>query len=164
MVEHSWQFADGLRELKRSVELRPNYAQAYHWLALCSIYFRRPDDALTYQKKAIEIDPNSRLVDMGMGVVHASRGEYEQAIQRLQRLAEEYPESSTIGFWKSFVHLAMNQPDMAIQEAERASSLEDSTFLQLNLAWICAETGDKVRAKKIRWRSSARCRLDSLPR
>jgi serine/threonine-protein kinase len=149
MIEHSWEFADGLRELKRSVELRPNYAQAYHWLALVSMYFRRPDDALMYQKKAVELDPHSRLVDMGMGVVYTIRGEYEKAIQRFQRLAEEYPESSTIRFWKSFVHLAMNQPGLAVQEAEKASSLEDSTFLQLHLAWTCAETGDKVRAKKI---------------
>jgi tetratricopeptide (TPR) repeat protein len=149
MIEHSWEFADGLRELKRSVELRPNFAQAYHWLALCSMYFRRPDDALMYQKKAVELDPHSRLVDMGMGVVYTIRGEYEKAIQRFQRLAEEYPESSTIRFWKSFVHLAMNQPGLAVQEAEKASNLEDSTFLELHLAWICAETGDKVRARKI---------------
>jgi adenylate cyclase len=149
MIEHSWEFADGLRELKRSVELRPNYAQAYHWLALSSMYFRRPDDALMYQKRAVELDPSSRLVDMGMGVVYADRGEYEKAIERFQRLTEEYPESSTIRFWKSFVHLAMNQPGLAIQEAEKASSLEDSTFLQLHLAWICAETGDRIRARKI---------------
>jgi len=149
MIEHSWEFADGLRELNRSVELRPNYAQAYHWLALSAMYFRRPDDALMYQKKALEIDPNSRLVDMGMGVVWANRGEYEKAMQRFQRLAEEYPESATIRFWKSFVHLAMDQPGLAVQDAEKASSLEDSTFLKLNLAWICAETGDKVRARKI---------------
>ena len=101
------------------------------------------------RRKRLEIDPNSRLVDMGMGVVYANRGEYEKAIQRFQRLAEEYPESATIRFWKSFVHLAMNQPGLAVQEAEKASSLEDSTFLKLNLAWICAETGDKVRARKI---------------
>ena len=102
-----------------------------------------------YQKKAVEIDPNSRLIDMGMGVVYADRGEYEKAMQRFQRLAEEYPESSTIRFWKSFVHLAMNQPGLAVQEAEKASSLEDSTFLKLHLAWVCAETGDKVRAREI---------------
>jgi len=149
MIEHSWEFADGLRELKRSVELRPNYAQAYHWLALTSMYFRRHDDALMYQKKALEIDPNSRLVDMGMGVVYATRGEYEKAMERFQRLAKEYPDSATIKFWKSFVHLAMNQPGLAVQEAEKAASLEHSTFLELNLAWICAETGDKIRARKI---------------
>jgi tetratricopeptide (TPR) repeat protein len=102
-----------------------------------------------YQKKALEIDPNSRLVDMGMGVVHAYRGEYEKAIQRVQRLTEEYPESATIRFWKSFVHLALNQPSLAVREAEKALSLEDSAFMKLNLAWICAETEDKVRARKI---------------
>jgi tetratricopeptide (TPR) repeat protein len=84
-----------------------------------------------------------------MGVVYTIRGEYEKAIQRFQRLTEEYPESATIRFWKSFVHLAMNQPSLAVREAEKASSLEDSTFMELNLAWISAETGDKVRARRI---------------
>jgi adenylate cyclase len=149
LIEHSWEFVDGEKELRRSVELRPNYAQAYHWLALISIYFRRPEDSLSYQKKALEIDPHSRIVDMGMAVVRASRGEYKEAMERLRRLTEEYPESSTIKFWKSYVHLCLGEADLAVQEAEKALELEKSTFLTLNLAWIRAETGDKTRAREI---------------
>jgi len=149
LIEHSWDFVNGEKELKRSVELRPNYAQAYHWLALMSIYFRRREDSLSYQKKALEIDPHSRLVNMGMAVVQASRGEYKDAMERLRRLAEQYPESSTIEFWKSNVHLCLDEVDLAVQEAEKALELENSTFMKLNLAWIQAETGDKTRAREI---------------
>jgi adenylate cyclase len=149
LIEHSWDFVNGEKELKRSVELRPNYAQAYHWLALMSIYFRRREDSLSYEKKALEIDPHSRVVDMGMAVVRASRGEYMEAMERLRRLAEEYPESSTIKFWKSYVHLSLDEVDLAVQEAGKALELENSTFMKLNLAWIQAETGDKTRAREV---------------
>ena len=149
LIEHSWEFARGEKELKRSIELRPNYAQAYHWLALISMYFRRPKDALTYQKKALEIDPHSRLVNMGMAVTLASAGEYEQAGVWLDRLSAEYPESSTIRFWKSFVHLCLNEHDAAVEEAKRALALESSTFLKLNLAWVYAETGKKAQAREL---------------
>jgi adenylate cyclase len=149
LVEHSWDFADGERELKRSVELRPNYAQAYHWLALISIYFRRPKDALSYQKRALEIDPHSRLVNMGMAVALSSLGENSQAMSWLERLSIEYPDSSTIKFWKAYVHLCLNEPELAIEEARKALALEDSTFLKLNLAWLYAETEKDAQAKEI---------------
>jgi serine/threonine-protein kinase len=149
LIEHSWEFVKGERELKRSVELRPNYAQAYHWLALMSIYFRRRDDTLAYQKRALEIDPHSRLVDMGMAVAQASRGEYKEAMERLRRLAGEYPESSTIKFWKSSLHVALEEPELAVREAKEALELEGGTFMRLNLAWVYAETGNKSRAREI---------------
>ncbi|HEV2389438.1 MAG TPA: adenylate/guanylate cyclase domain-containing protein [Nitrososphaerales archaeon] len=149
LVEHSWDFARGEHELKRSVELRPNYAQAYHWLALISIYFRRPENSLSYQKKALEIDPHSRLVNMGMAVALASNSEYDQAKAWLERLSMEYPESATIKFWKSYVHLCLGESNSAVEEAKKAMALEGSTFIKLNLAWIYAETGKTGEAREL---------------
>jgi tetratricopeptide (TPR) repeat protein len=149
LIEHSWDFVNGEKELERSVELRPNYAQAYHWLAQMSIYFRRSEDSLSYQKKALELDPQSRLVDMGMAVVQASRGEHKEAMERLRRLAAEYPDSPSIKFWKSTVHLYLDEPELALREAEKALELENSTFMKLNLAWVYAETRNKTRAREI---------------
>ena len=149
LVEHSWDFADGERELLRAVELRPNYAQAYHWLALISIYFRRPKDALLYQKKALEIDPHSRLVNMGMAVALLASGKLAEARARLERLAIEYPESSSIRYWKCWAHVWLNEPGRALEEARKAFALEDSSFLKANIAQVCAETGRASEARRI---------------
>jgi adenylate cyclase len=149
LVEHSWDFANGERELLRAVELRPNYAQAYHWLAMFSIYLRRPKDALSYQKKALEIDPHSRLVNMGMAVALLASGEIAEARVWLERLSVEYPESSSIRYWKSQAHLWLNEPGNALEEARKAYALEDSSFLNANVAHICAETGRAPEARRI---------------
>ena len=149
LIEHSWDFANGERELLRAVELRPNYAQAYHWLALISMYFRRPKDALLYQKKALEIDPHSRLVNMGMAVALLASGKIAEAKTWLETLSAEYPESSSIRYWKSNAHLWLNEPKEALEEARKAFALEDSSFLKVNVAYICAETGRVSEARRI---------------
>jgi tetratricopeptide (TPR) repeat protein len=51
LIEHFWDFSGGERELKRSIELRPNYAPAFHWYSLLLVNLRRHEEALAQEKK-----------------------------------------------------------------------------------------------------------------
>ncbi|MGH9920815.1 MAG: tetratricopeptide repeat protein [Nitrososphaerales archaeon] len=118
-------------------------------MALLSIYTRRPKDALSYQKRALELDPQSRLVNMGMAIAQLSLGENAQAKARLDRLSAEYPESATIKFWKAHAHLCLKESHSAIEEAKEALTLESSSFMRLSLAWMYAETGRHSQAREL---------------
>src|SRR5207244_7341029 len=53
----------GIDELKRAVELKPNYATAHHWLALALMSIGQFDSAFAEAKKALALDPLSLIIN-----------------------------------------------------------------------------------------------------
>ena len=149
LIEQFWDFDNGGRELKRSIQLRPNYAPAFHWLSLLQVYLRRHQEALELEGKALELDPHSRVINMGMGMLLSDLGDHEQAKVRLERLIEQNPGFASAYFWKPFVHLFLGEKDAAVATARRGLELEKSPVMMLNLAWVLAETGQPEEARGI---------------
>jgi TolB-like protein/DNA-binding winged helix-turn-helix (wHTH) protein len=52
-----WDWARGLEEISRAIELNPREAQAYHMRAITLAWLGRTEEAVTAQKQATELDP-----------------------------------------------------------------------------------------------------------
>jgi serine/threonine-protein kinase len=88
-IDHEWKFEEGERELRRAIELNPNYATAHHWYAQFLSGMGRHEEALARIRKAQELDPLSLIIDVTVGDTHLKARRYDEAIAHLRRTVEE---------------------------------------------------------------------------
>ena len=89
------------RLFRRSIELDPEFAGPYSWLAyaivLSMVYFDADpqsealDEALRYARKAVEIDDQDAMTHLIVGRVHLARREYDLALSEAQISMELNP-------------------------------------------------------------------------
>lgn len=75
-------------ELKRAVELNPNYVRAHHWYANCLMMMSRFDEAMTERRTAQEIDPLSLVVRTSIASQLIFARQYDQAIEESMETLE----------------------------------------------------------------------------
>lgn len=85
---HEWDWAGAEKNLKRAVELNPNYAYAHLWYAHLLAMVGRTDEALVAATRAIEIDPLTPDVQAGRLAVLEVRGEYAEAAALAREFAD----------------------------------------------------------------------------
>src|SRR2546422_2043600 len=149
MTNYFWDFSSAERELKRAIELRPNYAPAHHWRAIMLLYQKRFGEAYEQEKRAISIDPYSRVINNLMAGLLAILGEKDEAMERYHRIFEIYPGSGSVHGWKAAVHAWLSEYDLAIEEAKRAFDLDKNPSLESTLAWVYAVAGKNDKAQGI---------------
>jgi TolB-like protein/DNA-binding winged helix-turn-helix (wHTH) protein len=77
------------QEVVRAIELNPNYYEAWHFRAEMNAAFGRYEEAINFQKKAMELDPFERPHSMAMIYVFARQ--YDAAIKDLLARLETVP-------------------------------------------------------------------------
>jgi tetratricopeptide (TPR) repeat protein len=98
--EYDWPGAE--RELKRAIELNPNYADGhfrYAWSYLTPL--GKSNQAILEMKKALELDPFSRMDNTVLGCVYFYGRKNDQALQQFESAIQLNPD-----FFVTYYHLA----------------------------------------------------------
>ena len=149
-VNHEWDFDTGEEEFKRAIELKPNYASAYHWYAVMLNFSRKYPESLEMMKRASELDPNSHVVKQAMAVALLGLGRTEEALDQLRRVSAENPDFVAAHYWMTVAYLCLNRFPEAIKEAEKEVELDGgSGDAKLDLAWVKALAGEKESAGRL---------------
>jgi TolB-like protein/tetratricopeptide (TPR) repeat protein len=85
---YEWDFAGAEDSFKRSLVLNPNYAEAHHWYAIYLANLGRHSEAEREAKRAVELDPLSRLMNMTAALNFYVARKHDQAIDQLHRVLE----------------------------------------------------------------------------
>ncbi|MCH9651515.1 MAG: winged helix-turn-helix domain-containing protein [Deltaproteobacteria bacterium] len=75
-------------EFRRTLELAPNYAMAYHWRAGALSVLGRHEEAIAAMRRAVELDPLSMSVLSDSGWYYLFAGRYEEALQECRLTLE----------------------------------------------------------------------------
>jgi adenylate cyclase len=145
-----WEFGPAESELRRAIELRPNYAPAYHWYALLLLDLGRLEEAYQKERLAAEIDPYSRVINLGLANSLYFLERYAEAEEKYDQLIELNPEFAAARMWKSGAQVMLSEFDAAIREAEKAFEQDKSPVMEGNLAWVYALAGRRAEAQRIR--------------
>jgi TolB-like protein/Flp pilus assembly protein TadD len=150
LLNHSWDFGSAERELKRAIELRPNYPAAYHWYGILLGFLGKRKDAHEMLKRARDLDPFSRVLNMAIGANLYYLREYDQSVVQLDKVIEENPDLAAVHFWKSLVYTQAHKFEDAIEEAKKAVELDNgSANMKMSLAAIYARAGDKESGTRV---------------
>lgn len=91
-VEWDWVRAD--RECQRAIELDPKFAEAYHLRAKILMTMNRPEEAISEQKKASELDPFAR--PWALAYIYMLARQYDAAIMEGRQRQEAFPHDATL--------------------------------------------------------------------
>ena len=147
---HLWNFAEGERQYKRSIELNPSYVTAYHWYSVLLAFHMRFQESFEMIKRASELDPVSIVIRQSVGVALLNLKRYDEAMDMYRLVEDESPELPSVHYWKSVTFLIQGMDQEAIEEArkEMRSNSYDAGA-RLDLAFVLSETGRKEEARKI---------------
>lgn len=114
----------GEQEYRRAIELSPNYATAYHWLAESLAMEGRFDESFAYYQKALELDPFSLAIGTDLGIAYYYARQYDRSIEYLTKLIEMDPNYVRTHSYVSQAYQEKGMYEQAMREVEKALVLE----------------------------------------
>src|SRR5215467_11222196 len=85
---YDWDWSKAELELRRSIELNPNYAQARQWYALYLAKMGRHEEAVAEAREAQRLDPLSLPMNLTTALVLCFGRRYDRSIREIQRVIE----------------------------------------------------------------------------
>jgi adenylate cyclase len=85
---YDWDWSKAELELRRAIELNPNYGQARHWYALYLAKMGRHEEAVAEAREAQRLDPLSLPMNLTIALVLCFARRYDQSITEIKRVIE----------------------------------------------------------------------------
>ena len=135
--EFDWPGAE--REFRRALAVNPNVAMAHYGLAQLLLTQDRPDEGFAHMRLARELDPMSPFLNTLEASYLLAAGRRDEARTRLNRAFDIAPDFYLAYRTQGLLHLADQQPELAIVSLRRAVALSDgntraSALLGMHLA------------------------------
>jgi TolB-like protein/predicted Ser/Thr protein kinase len=86
-----WNWDGAMQSVRKSLELKPNLAEAHAYYSHLLFMFKRPDEAMRHIEEALKLDPFNPLIQSlyGMDLMYARR--YDEVIRLLRKTLETSP-------------------------------------------------------------------------
>jgi eukaryotic-like serine/threonine-protein kinase len=150
LLFYDWDWPGAETELKRAMELNPNYAEAHHMYSHYLVSLGQTEQSLAESRRALEIDPYDVLLNVHLGWNYIYARQYDQAIEQLRKTIE-----MDSGFFRAhfFLAQAYTQKGMykeALAAYLRAKDLEpQGQETATMLGHLYAVSGNKAEATRI---------------
>jgi TolB-like protein/Flp pilus assembly protein TadD len=148
---YAWDQAASEKELRRAIELKPNYPTAHHWLGdVPLLNLRRFDEAIAAGRRAEELDPLSVIIsaDTGFNLLFARR--YDEAIAQIQRTLALDPNFYYAHYLLGWAYYGKGRYAEAIAEYRKSLELNPDPYAKSLLALALSKSGGRVEAVKLR--------------
>jgi len=148
--QNEWELAEAAH--KKSIELSPNYATAWHWYSNDLASFPlRIDESLEMALKAYELDPYSAIISSNLAGKYRIKGLYSMSERQSLRIIELNPTFAPEYASLGYLYSDIGQLAKAIPFFEKANELApDAIFQKIGLLDIYLEIGDFETADAIR--------------
>jgi TolB-like protein/Tfp pilus assembly protein PilF len=138
------------KELRRAIELNPNYATAHQWLGhdvLAPI--KRFDEALAEARRAEELDPLSQIVGLAPAHILFMARRYDEAIDQYKRTLSLDPNFSFARYNLGWAFYSKGMYGAAISEYRKALESGYDPLINGYLALALAKSGQRDEAIKL---------------
>ena len=144
----NWRQAE--KELKRAIELNPNYASAYQWYASTLAVMGRRDDMVRDARRAQELDPLSPIINAFLGHVYILARRYDDAVQQCRRTLEVDPGFPVAHLYLGMAYSQKGRHEEAIAEVQKSINLsQGSPVMVAALGYTYAAAGKKGEALRV---------------
>jgi eukaryotic-like serine/threonine-protein kinase len=147
---YTWQWGEAETNLRRAVELNPNYAAAHSWYALYFVSQGRVGEAIARMYKARDLDPVSPHITQNVGWMLHYAGQHQEEIEQYKRALELDPDFLFARRRLAGAYRQIGQIDAAIAECEKVIATSGRKPMSLfPLAQSYARSGRKDAAEQI---------------
>ncbi len=147
---YDWDWQGGEAEFNRAIELNPNDANAHHLHAALGLRLRgKLEEAIAEDKRALELDPLSVVINWSLGMNYFQARRYDQAIEQERKTLDLDP-----NFY--FAHATLGDSELGksmyqegIAELEKSLAVNPGKTLALSLVgYAHAREGRRADAEK----------------
>ena len=143
-------FAESKKEFERAIALNPNDATAHQWFGNGPlIVLGEFDRAIAENKRAVELDPLSLVVNTDLGVDYSMARRYPEAIEQFNKTLAMDPRFYYARFSFGMALQFNGQLPEAIAEYKKAADLTDDPLVLALLAQAYAKAGQRDEALKL---------------
>ncbi len=147
---YDWDWAGGLQECQRAVELNPNLPIVHHVYGMCLIVAGRFEEASEESGRSVELDPLFPSTNLALGAWFFFARRYDQAVAQLKKTIELDPAIARPRELLASVYAHQGNYEAAAAECAVMSSLSGGTALSRGmLGLVCALTGRQAEARSI---------------
>jgi TolB-like protein/Tfp pilus assembly protein PilF len=149
LSNYEWDREASEKEYRRAIELKPNYATAYHWLGADLVYVKRFDDSLVALRRGEELDPLSPIIGTNLGdtLVYARR--YDEAIAQYKRVLVRNPNFAYVHRALGWAYGSKVMYPEAIAETRSSIELNNASSAKGFLGLWLAKSGRREEALKL---------------
>jgi serine/threonine-protein kinase len=149
-VWYDWDWAAAESEFKRSIELKPNYAQAHEVYGWYLVAIGRTNEGIAESERAVDLDPVSPETNAFLGWAIWFAHRYGQAIEQLRKTTDLDPNYSWAHELLGLGYEQQGQFPEAIAELQKA--IELAGIIPEPTAWLArayAVSGKRAEAQKL---------------
>jgi serine/threonine protein kinase/tetratricopeptide (TPR) repeat protein len=150
MYDFDWPGAES--ELKKAIELNPNYATARHWLAFYYLYQADFDRAIEEILKARELDPLSVIINADIAQISNYAREYDLAIEGAQKAIELDPNWGDAYYFLGYAYYGkgMIEEALALYEESKDLGPRNMVYAAIAAGSMFDQIGQSERAQQVR--------------
>jgi DNA-binding winged helix-turn-helix (wHTH) protein/tetratricopeptide (TPR) repeat protein len=149
LFTYEWKREEGLREIRRAIELNPNNQNAQHWYAMQLGGLGRFDEALEQIQRALTVDPLAVMVNANVGFLLYRAGRFDEAIAKLRHTVEMEPGFVMTRYRLGLALEAKGLHEDAIREFEAMRPSADNPLALTAIARTRALMGDQDRSRRM---------------
>jgi tetratricopeptide (TPR) repeat protein len=87
-INTEWDFAGGLREFERALELNPEDEEANEYYGINLSFMDRHEEGIAHLKRALQLNPFSPIANMYLGLAYKQAGQADMAIEQFKNTIE----------------------------------------------------------------------------
>jgi tetratricopeptide (TPR) repeat protein len=123
---------EAMAEYGKALRTYPNYAEALSDLATIFILYNRPESALTFLRRAQDLDNFNVVINLNVAIALTEQADYGGATKVLKKVLHDNPQMALAHFYIGRIHWAQKKYAEAQAEAERATAMDP----ELLDAWL----------------------------
>jgi len=87
-VQHNYEYdwAGAEENYRKGIELNPNYATGNHWYGILLTHIGRTDESIQKTKKAVQLDPTSKIIKFSLSVSCWQAGQVDLASKTIEEV------------------------------------------------------------------------------
>ena len=146
---YDWNWSDAERELKKAIQLNPNYATAHHWYSVYLSAMGRFPEALQEAERAHELDPLSPSITISLATQYRDARSYDRSIEQLSAVLELDSNFAPAHQGLGKTYEAMGLWNLAIEEFQKAVALSHDSENLAALGHAYSAAGNRAEALKV---------------
>jgi serine/threonine protein kinase/Tfp pilus assembly protein PilF len=144
-----WDWPSAEKELKRALELEPNYARAHHLYSLFLGVMGQNEEAIAEIERALELDPLSIIINNDVAWNYHFARDYDRAIEYYKKTLELNPGFVMALREMGAVYAMKGQYNEAVRVLEKATDISSGDRTRARLARVYAMASKEAEARTI---------------
>lgn len=147
---YDWDWNAAEERFERAIQLNPNYATARHWYADYFVAMGKFNEAIKEINTALDLDPNSLVINTEVGWIHQHSRKYDVALEQLQTVIKLEPDFINAHLAIGFTCALQDMMSEAIKSFRKAEELSDGYPLSIaSLGYALALSGQRNQALQL---------------